>query len=101
LPAEGNAAMDENIRLAVCRAAEAVKELGAREVYVFGSAAKGTMREGSDIDFAVAGLPPQLFFDAMVKIADIVKREIDLVDLDVDGPFTQYLRKKGRLLRVG
>ncbi len=83
------------------KAVAALKAAGAREVYLFGSAAKGTMRENSDVDFAVSGLPPQVFFRAMAAAHDALERPLDLVDLDEDNPFTSYLKNEGELLRVG
>lgn len=78
-----------------------LKAAGAREVYVFGSAARGRMREGSDIDLAVAGLPPERFFEAMGEAGDILGITLDLIDLDEANPFTRYLREEGELERVG
>jgi len=92
--------MDEDIRESIKRAAAALKELGAHEVYVFGSAASGTLREGSDVDLAVSGLPPEVFFRAMGLARDALGRDLDLVDLDDDSPFTRYLREEGELQRV-
>jgi predicted nucleotidyltransferase len=92
--------MDEAIREAIGRAAAVLKEMGAREVYVFGSAASGTMREGSDVDLAVVGLPAGAFITAMVRASEALGRELDLIDLDDDNPFTRYLREEGELLRV-
>lgn len=93
--------MTEELREAIQRAAEALKSFGAREVYLFGSAAADTMREGSDVDLAVSGLPPEVFFKAMGVACDALQHSLDLVDLDDDNPFTDYLKRKGRLLRVG
>ncbi|HEY0513357.1 MAG TPA: nucleotidyltransferase domain-containing protein [Thermoanaerobaculia bacterium] len=73
---------------------------GAREVYVFGSVASGRTREGSDVDLAVAGLPPERFFSTMARLENLFDRSVDLVDLDDTTPFTEYLRKKGMLRRV-
>jgi predicted nucleotidyltransferase len=82
-------------------AAEALKRLGAREIYIFGSAAHGRMRDKSDIDLAVKGLSPELFFKAMSRAADIFGRPVDLVDLDDESPFVYYLKEEKELKRVG
>jgi len=70
-------------------------------VYVFGSAAKGKLRENSDVDIAVPGLPAEAFFPAMAAAHDALGRPLDLVDLDEDNPFTRYLQEEGELRRVG
>lgn len=93
--------MDEELAPLIEKAAAALKAAGAREVYVFGSTAKGTLREDSDVDLAVSGLPPEVFFRAMAQASRALGRPIDLVDLDEDNPFTNYLKAKGRLVRVG
>ena len=93
--------MDEGLQERIRRAAAILQEEGAREVYVFGSAASGTLREGSDVDMAVSGLPPERFFRAMGRAGDVLRRPLDLVDLDEDSPFTRYLRQEGELARVG
>jgi predicted nucleotidyltransferase len=85
---------------AIERAAAALKEAGAKEVYIFGSAARGAMREDSDVDFAIAGLPPTLFFKAMSAASRVLGRPLDLVDLDEATPFTRYLKDEGELRRV-
>jgi len=95
-----DARMDPELRAAIERAAAVLKNLGAREVYVFGSAATGTMREGSDVDLAVSGLPDGLFFRAMADAGDALGRELDMIDLDDDNPFTRYLKEEGELQRV-
>ena len=81
-------------------AAAAFKRLGAREVYVFGSAARGQAGPDSDLDMAVSGLPPRLFFHAMGEVSQLLGRPLDLIDLDDDTPFARYLKKKGLLVRV-
>ncbi len=83
------------------KAVAALKAAGAREVYLFGSAAKGTIRENSDVDLAVSGLPPEVFFRAMAQASRALGRPLDLIDLDHDNPFTRYLKEKGELQRVG
>ena len=92
--------MSEDLKMRIAKAAEVLKAAGAREVYVFGSAATGTMREDSDVDLAVSGLPPEKFFAAMGAAGKLLEIPFDLVDLDEDSPFTEYLKRKGKLERV-
>jgi hypothetical protein len=49
---------------------------------------------------AVRGLPPERFLEAMGTAGRILRRPVDLVDLDEANPFTEYLSKEGGLLRV-
>jgi predicted nucleotidyltransferase len=85
----------------VHQAAAALIEAGAREVYLFGSSARGVDSPESDIDMAVEGLPPESFFRAVGLARRILKRSVDLVDLDEPNPFTDYLKESGELRRVG
>ena len=93
--------MTDQLKELVEKAASALKAAGAKEVYVFGSASKGKMRSNSDVDLAVSGLPPEVFFRAMAAAHDALGCPLDLVDLDDDSAFTRYLKTKGELLRVG
>ena len=92
--------MDEQTRMDIETAVKILREAGATEVFVFGSAAHGKPRPESDLDIAVRGLPPERFFAAMSAVTFAISRVFDLVDLDEENPFTQYLEKEGELLRV-
>lgn len=81
-------------------AAAILKSFGATDVYLFGSVANGSSNEYSDLDFAVSGLPPKVFFKAMGSALNVLKREFDLVDLDEKSPLADYLKSHGELLRV-
>lgn len=83
------------------RAAAELKAAGAREIYVFGSTAKGMGDAASDLDLAVAGLPPSVFYRMGARVSDLVGRSVDLIDLDINTPFTRYLREENELVRVG
>jgi predicted nucleotidyltransferase len=83
------------------RAAAELKSAGAQEVYVFGSAARGTSDAISDFDLAVSGLPPSVFYRMGAHISDLIGHAVDLIDLDVNTPFTRYLRTENELVRVG
>lgn len=93
--------MSASIEIQIQRATAVLKAAGAREVYVFGSAASEKMRTDSDVDIAVSGLPPEVFFRAMSDAERALGRPLDLIDLDEDNPFTRYLKSEGELLRVG
>ena len=75
--------------------------MGASKVFVFGSAARGSLRDSSDLDIAVAGLPASAYFSAVSKASDLVGRAVDLVDLDDESPIVQHLLQSGELVRVG
>ena len=92
--------MEGTIDSSIQRAAEILKAEGAQEVYLFGSEAVGTAGKTSDVDFAVAGLPPASFYRVVVLLSGILRRPLDLVDLDESTPFTDFLRRKGKLRRV-
>ncbi len=92
--------MKKKLPRLIQEAANVFKAAGATDVYLFGSAAKGTMRNDSDIDFAVSGLRPEYFFKTMSQAEDILQRRLDVVDLDESTPFTRYLKQKGGLHRV-
>jgi predicted nucleotidyltransferase len=93
--------MDTETGALIEKAAAALKAAGAREVYVFGSAKKGKLRPNSDVDLAVSGLAPEVFFRAMGIASRALGRQVDLVDLDEDNPFTEYLKHHQELVRVG
>ena len=86
---------------AVAKAVSLFVGLGAREVFVFGSAVKGKLRPNSDTDMAVSGLPPRVYFSAVSQASDLIGRPVDLVDLDDDSRLVRYLRESGELIRVG
>jgi predicted nucleotidyltransferase len=92
--------MSEETRRQVEAAASVLKDAGAKAVYVFGSVGEGSDTDDSDIDLAVSGLPAEGYFHAIGEAMMAVSRPIDVIDLDESNPFTEYLRKKGKLLRV-
>ena len=90
-----------SIDASVLRAvADLLVSLGATEVFVFGSATKDRLRPESDVDLAVAGLPPTVYFSAVSKASNLLGRAVDLVDLDDPTPLVRHLRASGELVRV-
>jgi predicted nucleotidyltransferase len=92
--------MTEELDKLIHKAADVLKSFGATDVYLFGSVAKGTNNEHSDIDLAVSGIPPEDFFKAMGTTMNAIKKEFDLVDLDEKNTFVEYLKSHGKLQRV-
>jgi predicted nucleotidyltransferase len=93
--------VDNEFEQSIEKAVGILRAAGAREVYLFGSAANGSLRPDSDIDIAVSGLPPRVFFKVMGQVGDALRRPLDMIDLDEANPFTRYLKEEGELLRVG
>lgn len=85
---------------ALLLAANLLRSMGASEVFVFGSFVKGELRPDSDIDIAVSGLPASVYFSAVSKVSDILRRPADLVDLDDDTPMVRRLIDSGELVHV-
>ena len=92
--------MSESLQKGIETAVEILRGAGAKEVYLFGSAARGAEGLDSDIDLAVRGLPAHVFFDVVGRIEMALAHDFDLVDLDDRNPFTEYLERKGKLVRV-
>jgi predicted nucleotidyltransferase len=85
---------------AIVAAANLLRSMGATQVFIFGSAARGKLRPDSDIDMAVIGLPSKVYFSAVSKASDLLGRPVDLVDLDDPTPLVGYLLGSGDLVRV-
>lgn len=81
------------------KAAKMLTDSGCKEVFVFGSLADGTATEGSDIDLAVRGCPPDKFYAIFGKLLMELKHSVDLVDLD-DDSLGKFLIEKGSLVNV-
>lgn len=62
-----------------------VEEFGAKEVYLFGSLAKGVFVRGSDIDLAVKGIPFRKYLKAGAELMSVNGFEIDLIDWENSG----------------
>lgn len=85
---------------AVVAAANLLRSLGATQVFIFGSASRGELRAGSDVDLAVTGLPAQVYFSAISRASDLLGRPVDLVDLDDPTALVRYLLGSGGLVCV-
>lgn len=82
------------------RAVEILLRNGAREIYLFGSHARGDATNESDLDFAVCGMPPENFFRAVGEACSTLSVPVDIVDLDGSSPALNYLKEHGDFFRV-
>ncbi len=92
-----------NQRLAQQARADAVRiaamlrrDFGVTRVVLFGSLRRGRFLPGSDIDLAVAGLAPRLFFRALAQAGTLSEFPVDLKPLeDLDPHFRDRVLATG------
>ncbi len=77
-----------------------LKEFGCNEIYIFGSLKEGRINKNSDIDIAVRGLKDGLFFTAWGKLIMELETPIDLINLDKNENFSNFLFNEDLLVRV-
>lgn len=85
--------MDAALLDRIRAAATCLREHGATAVYLFGSSTRGPLREDSDIDLAVRGLPAEVHFRAVAEVSRIVGRTVDIVSLDRGDDVAEALRR--------
>ena len=96
-----NTAIPEALREDINRAVRILREGGCSEIFLFGSVVAGKITEGSDIDLAIRGCPPGHFFQLLGRLLWELGHPVDLVNLDTQDTFAQYLQEEGVLVRVG
>jgi predicted nucleotidyltransferase len=78
------------------------RRFGLDSLWLFGSEAQGTARPDSDVDLAALfkGNPtPVEVFEAQVELAEILGRDVDLVNLDRVSPIlARQVLRHGRLV---
>ena len=85
-------------KLALARqAARLLYQNGARQVWVFGSVARGRKQDfRSDIDLAVEGLPGHLHLDMLGAMMELFPCPVDLVRMEKASP-----RLRENIVRFG
>ncbi|HXU45061.1 MAG TPA: nucleotidyltransferase domain-containing protein [Thermoanaerobaculia bacterium] len=78
------------------------RRFGLDTLWLFGSEAASNARPDSDVDFAAlfsTRPPPLEVLEAQADLTDLLKREIDLVDLEPASPILgMQVLKKGRVI---
>jgi predicted nucleotidyltransferase len=81
-------------------AVDILESYGAREIFLFGSMARGDVDDFSDRDFAIRGIPAEKFYSVLGKLLSSLARPVDLIDLAEDEHFTEHLGEKREFTRV-
>ena len=87
----------EDIRKAI----NFLKNEGCKNVFLFGSMVTGKIREDSDIDLGIKGLPPEKFFNVYSKLYINLSSDFHLVDFDYENSFFSLLEKHGEVVEIG
>ena len=82
-------------------AASLLKNEGCQSVYLFGSLVTGKIRDDSDIDIGVKGLPPENFFRVYAELDNNLLNDVDLIDFDENTRFYDLLNSLGELVEIG
>ncbi|GHV96790.1 hypothetical protein AGMMS50293_31100 [Spirochaetia bacterium] len=82
-------------------ATKLLKNEGCQSVFLFGSLVTGKVRDDSDIDIGIKGLPKGKFFDVYSRIYFDIENKIDLVDFDTNSDFYSMLNSIGEVVQIG
>jgi predicted nucleotidyltransferase len=82
-------------------AAILLKNEGCKAVFLFGSLVTGKIREESDIDIGIKGLPREKFLHLYGKLSFDYDNKIDLVDFDENEDFYSLLNNIGEVVQIG
>ena len=89
----------EVLRALLPQAAATLRELGAKQIWAFGSLVNGNVHPGSDMDLAVLGLSGEAWASALGRLSQLVPAEVDLVRIESATPsFADRIRCEGRVL---
>lgn len=69
------------------------KKFNVKEIYLFGSSLNNE-RQANDIDLAVRGVSPVLFFDFYGKMLRYLSKPVDVVNLSRKSRFTELVEKQ-------
>ena len=70
-------------------------------IFLFGSLVTGKIRDDSDIDIGIKGLPKGKFLDVFSRIYFDMENDIDLVDFDTNHDFYNMLSRIGEVVQIG
>lgn len=76
---------------------ELAKYYQVTKLIQFGSSLE-SFDNGNDVDFACDGLYDLRFFRFGASLEKLLKKQIDLIPLQPDSPFIEYIKKQGRVI---
>jgi len=78
-----------------------LKNEGCEAVFLFGSLVTGKIRDDSDIDIGVKGLPKGKFLNLFGRLYFDYENKIDLVDFDSNSDFYSMLKRIDEVVQIG
>ena len=78
-----------------------LKNEGCQSIFLFGSLVTGKIRDDSDIDIGVKGLPKGKFLSLYSRLYFDFENKIDLVDFDTNSDFYSMLNRIGEVVEIG
>jgi predicted nucleotidyltransferase len=85
----------------VLNATNLLKKEGCEAVFLFGSLVTGKIRDDSDIDIGVKGLPKEKFLNLYSQLYFDFENKIDLVDFDTNSDFYSMLNSIEEVVQIG
>ena len=73
---------------------ECAREFDVKAVWIFGSSLDDDS-VAHDIDLAVEGIQPEMFFKFYARLFMALPKPVDLVDLSQDNPIASIIRARG------
>ncbi len=73
---------------------ECAREFDVKTIWIFGSSLEDDPAP-RDIDLAVEGISPEMFFKFYARLFMALPKPVDLVDLSQDTPIASIIRAKG------
>lgn len=73
---------------------QCAKKYNVSSIFLFGSSIEKD-RESKDIDIAVKGLKPQLFFKFYAELFKHLSRPVDLIDISKKSLFSELIEETG------
>jgi len=91
----------EKYRKDIETATSLLKNEGCQSIYLFGSLVTGKIRDESDIDIGIKGLPKGKFLEVYSRLYFDFENKIDLVDFDTNSDFYSMLNSIGEVIQIG